>query len=506
MGIKEQYSSWSLSRQIQLNFTLSAFFLTAIIVIITQFQLEWLQNDMNTWSAEVLKNNLLNQMEALGYTSASYISLEFRDYINVVNTIKDIDRAVLGFTNTSCAIKSSSPVQSNTYSANTLDYTTGAFYSQYSSLSSDGINLENKDAAMDQIYPMLYSSDFTGIYQGYYTDEIIHYYPGTLFTTTSTTSYTPLVREWFYKAANAPYQVIITEPYPDAGTGMWVVTVSIAILDDKQAVYGVAGVDITLELLTQKISNITILENGFAMLVSLEGTILTMPQSWGSQTNIKIYQEDYTGISSQLWSSMQNSSNGDQFAFTNHNGTDYFLKIYQVTPFINSGNITHYLLLLANKTDMQVPLNALNSSYQSMYNVVFWFVLGVAIVMLTTALILIYFVCKVVSNQLGFIDKLFIKIIRRALFPNIIKGTKTKRISDNSNGIERLVDSCKDKIENITIKEKTFDYHRWGLTRPNDVVLYSNWDQQLYPFNKNNEKKMTWRPAIFHLDKALVKD
>lgn len=74
------------------------------------------------------------------------------------------------------------------------------------------------------------------------------------------------------------------------------ITVSTAlVINDK--VYGVVGADVTLEFLTSKMNDVTILDSGFLLLVTSEGLIISKPESWDYLPNpIRIYDNEMTGI------------------------------------------------------------------------------------------------------------------------------------------------------------------------------------------------------------------
>ena len=212
MGIRDSFANWSLRQQIQVVFILTGFFLTALLIIITKFQLEWLHDSMKSSSTSLLKNSVLAKMSILGSSKANYIALEFNNYIKLDKTLRDFDRAILGFNGTiKNPVSQGTPLQSTSIAVGTKNYTSGAFFSK-NELSALGTSLEQTDSAMDQLYPIMRNTKILNLYQGYQQDEIIHMYPGVNY---ADSSYTPLVREWYYKAENDPTHTIITEPFID---------------------------------------------------------------------------------------------------------------------------------------------------------------------------------------------------------------------------------------------------------------------------------------------------
>ena len=193
MGVRDDFNQWPLGRQLQVIFITSGFLLVLILVVITVFQLQWLKEQIISQSTNVLMDNLLNQMRILGSIEAKFLKNEFFNHIESANGLKGIDSLVLGFVNgfQSKPFQLGTSVQNTVYTSTQTDYTTGAYMTSVT-LTPAGSNLENSDTPIDKIYPIIYDSIYLSMYQGYETDQIIHYYPGSL---TTDDNYTPLVRE-----------------------------------------------------------------------------------------------------------------------------------------------------------------------------------------------------------------------------------------------------------------------------------------------------------------------
>jgi len=121
----------------------------------------------------------------------------------------------------------------------------------------------------------LFRDIFDSIYAGFETDELFHFYPGHKF---NVTDYSPLTREWYYKAHDNSSYAAITQPYQDAESLKWMFTISQAIVIDN-AVYGVVAADVLLTTITEKINSVVILDSGFILLVSNEGLVISKPAS-----------------------------------------------------------------------------------------------------------------------------------------------------------------------------------------------------------------------------------
>ena len=84
--------------------------------------------------------------------------------------------------------------------------------------------------------------------------------------------YNPTTRDWYIKAQQAG-EMIVTDPYADAQTNMLVVTISEPIIVDDEFI-AVFACDIYLDKIIEEIKELKIDENGYAMLITADGTIL----------------------------------------------------------------------------------------------------------------------------------------------------------------------------------------------------------------------------------------
>jgi hypothetical protein len=434
MGLLNEYSLWPLGRQLQVTFVTTSIILSAIIVIITKFQLDWLHDKMISNSTSVLEDNLIEKMRSLGEREASYVSiylgftssklLDYTEKAQVVLGYSDIKNPI----DSEIALKESSTLEGMEY-----DYEAFSYFSK-STLTDKGQAIVDSLKALNDIFPILISTINESVFLGFYTDELYCMFPGVY---VSDLTYTPLVREWFYKATSSPGKIMITEPYMNSETSIWKIALSTAIIDNQGVVLGALAIEVMLDDLKAKFSNIVILKTGFVMLISSGGMVLTVPSNWGSSSTLRIYDQTNTGISQSQWDLMKSSDDGSKYKLNDANGTDYIGVIYKVHPSYNLTSITHYILLMANTTDINDPLDDLDSSYNKMYTTIFWFVLSVAVIVLLITLVLIYFESKTASFQLKLIDKVFDKVIRRALFPKMTKGINFIKLESNNKGIER---------------------------------------------------------------------
>lgn len=91
-------------------------------------------------------------------------------------------------------------------------------------------------------------------------------------------------REW-YKCVGTK-ETILTEPYIDSASGKMILSAVSPVMDSSGTVIGAAGMDISLEQMTNVMSTYKIGSGGYVLLLSESGTFLYHPQSEIIQQNI----------------------------------------------------------------------------------------------------------------------------------------------------------------------------------------------------------------------------
>ncbi|CAG9314094.1 unnamed protein product [Blepharisma stoltei] len=513
MGLRARYITWPLGQQLQLTFITTGFLISLIVVIITQTQLDWLKSKMLDKSESVLKSSLSHQMTILAREKGRVVEQYLNNYFDLAYSIRELDAMMLGLRGYSEPIivpnspvwhdKNTDVMVKNQY-GETVDYLTGVFMSpNENSLSDEGTEIVNDHAAMDQLYPTLFRNNtIYAIYTGFATDEIIHEYPGKVFTDTS---YTPIVEEWYYKADEYKGYPVVTESYTNTETNTTIFTISTALVVNSST-YSVAAVDVTLYELDQALKDVTVLEDGFIILTSPKGINIIQPSTWDYLgTTAKIY-EVTLGLSQSKWLDLVvNPDDTELNTFKDINGTVYYYVIEPVRPYADITNVTHYLLVCAKKENTLKPRDDLSNNFTKSYKIIFWVVFSIAITVFIIIALFIHFITSKISAQLKRIDKVFYKIIRRGLFSSITKGQNTAKLEEYQNGMESIVDSVLEKIEFIKFKEEKFSYYEWGITRPKDVMITHRWENRLYPLNLHHDKQMSWRHVLPKLTKISKK-
>ena len=91
---------------------------------------------------------------------------------------------------------------------------------------------------------------------------------------TSPTQYDPRERPWYQLAKNNPGGIMRTSPYPSVTTTDINLGIVGALVDEDGDIYGVVGIDVTLNNLTEYISNIDVGENAHIILLDENGILL----------------------------------------------------------------------------------------------------------------------------------------------------------------------------------------------------------------------------------------
>ncbi|MFC7370895.1 methyl-accepting chemotaxis protein [Fictibacillus iocasae] len=100
----------------------------------------------------------------------------------------------------------------------------------------------------------------------------------------------PTGRPWYQTAIQSPEKLMWTEPYKDASSGEYVVTVAKSVLDpETKTVLGVVGLDLSLAGLTKMINQTEVGYNGFPILLDKKGMALVHPKEQGKSLHDKSF-------------------------------------------------------------------------------------------------------------------------------------------------------------------------------------------------------------------------
>lgn len=488
------YSQWSLRKQIQVIFITSYIIVISLYVLMTLLQLNWLQDYLETNSYTVVRDNIEVQMKILVKSQVAYTAAKFESLSIFLSIRKTMAEAQLGFSDISnnyfdpgYAINTRNvPIDEKNISY--------AYYSKFLELSEEGKIIVSKMAGLNQILPDIFNDEMYQIYEGFYTDEILNICPLIYF---ESSDYSPLAREWFYKAIENAPNLIVTEPYYDAINGDLLITGSVALMNGTEK-FGVTAIDITVEDFSIDVSKLRILDDGKVFMVSAGGIILNPPSEWVSNRVSRIYNESLTGISYSHWATIKSYKPGTLFETTIKNFGECLLDVDQ---FLNpiDGSVIYYIIGIVKVKDTKTSTKYISDSFNKIHTVLIWSTSVISILFLLASLVFIYFSTRKVAGKLAEINKILDTIIVRACFVNLTKKCNFDYFQTNSSGIKNLVEGCKAKVKVLKEEEKKVEHYKWNETRPSNFFIYSKWRERIYPFNRFTGKVESWERAIEHI-------
>lgn len=509
MVLVSHYREWSLFYQVQILFISVSLVLCGLLILITKYQLDWMRDQIITNASDAFKSRLYTQIENIGNIQASYLESELTTYEDFTLNLAQTDELINGFNkNYSNEIfQKSNPHSHNSISSNP-EFSYGVYYSKLSSLSSEGSALVKTESILNNIYPTLYQNQFQWYYQGYYTDQILNIYPGTEFTST----YSPLPREWFYRGAYNGKNLTFTEPYTDATTGDWIMSVSRAVMNESK-VFGVAACDIGLDLLLDKFSRIKVLKSGFGVLVSATGIVLTVPEQWTSDSDgfLRIFDTTTTSIELDTWFHIRDApdahwidSKVSEDKENEIKAADYKIYKKNILPWYQT-NYTHYLLIIVYTSDLDDVKNNLEKSFDNTYQTIFIVVYSVSIVVFGTVFAFSYWFWKKYTGKFMAIEKLLGEMLRKGFFTKVVKHSYFNRLRcEKYSGFESFKQAVYEKIDCIEKKELDAQNYTLYATRPNDTLLYDNWLAEVYPRHKSVGKQEIWDTKVNKIMSRIV--
>ncbi len=103
----------------------------------------------------------------------------------------------------------------------------------------------------------------------------------------------PTGRPWYQTAKQSPEKIMWTEPYEDASSGEYVVTVAKPVLDpETNEVLGVVGLDLSLAGLSSMINKTKVSYNGYPVLFDPKGMALVHPKQQGKDLSKESFIKD----------------------------------------------------------------------------------------------------------------------------------------------------------------------------------------------------------------------
>lgn len=500
MGLRQEFTNLSLAKQLQLTMIVLILLVSGTLVLITKLQLDWTQKEVLEISEKTVKDKSIEQIRQLAKNEAKFVSTEISSYLKYAKNFRELSKVAIDESLvTEQVLADGSPLWTDDCKTSTIYYESASYGSIYGKAENgEYLDLVTNLSRLNSLLSSLYKSCFLSTQQGFELNYVTNSYPGEKF---DYTSYNPIVMEWYYRAYESPNETILTEPYEGESTDQWLFSISTAINSTKDEVLGVAGIEVLLNDIQQKASKINLL-GGYELIVTAAGMIVSMPESWNISKSTRIYEESSTGFSTSLWQKVLNSQPGDYFSYTDINGVDFYMVVNHIIPYYELSEVTHYNLIMISKTEVNDPVDNLYNKFKDVNFALLITVIAVIITVNFFVFTLIYFIVRDIMFQFQVIQKLFRNIIRRALFTKPAYYSNIAKMEKFSSGIEDLVEGCKYKIQLLNEKEDDFSYFKWPTTRPNDINLYADWSDKLYPFNKYHGKVFSWSSELTRLDKV----
>lgn len=503
MEFLDFFRTLSLGKQLNILFILSSLIICSILIVITKIQLDWLSDKIGNNTETIVNDRAVFQMKALGIIESKYVQSELSNYAQFITITKQLNEIFQNYSSD----YSMNPFEKDSIHFHTEVKTKTFEYPTYYSkllISSEGYELMYNESCFNKILPTMYITEYLSYYNGFYLDQLFFGYPGKI----RKSVYTPLVREWFYKAVLNKNNLTFTEPYRDFTTNSWIISISNTLVTDENEVYGVTALDITLKVLTEKLSKkFETLASAYALLVSKGGIMINPQESWGISVDstVRIYEEYITGINREKWDGIVRLDNETVFNF-NFPGDDgvieYSALIYKIVP-LSTDQITHYLILYTETSKLIQGKAFANDVIFDTYNTLFYLILAAGLLIFIIISLSIYFVASSSGRKLKVIELQLKAILDRALFKGLVSKVKLSELDKKFSGIESLISLTKSKLINLKLKEKKTHQKKRKFTRPYDSLIYNDWNECLYPLNKYKTEKTGWKETLGVLENML---
>lgn len=215
----------------------------------------------------------------------------------------------------------------------------------------------------------------------------------------------PTSRPWYINALTKKGEIVWTDPYLDTATGQITITVSKTV-EENGEIIGVVASDISLDKLSSKIAKLKIGKKGYVSLASRDGIILTH------------LDKSLLGkhVNSKVWSEMKKNDEG--FLKYNNKGIEQF------TVFTTNKNIGVKIMAIMEKNELVDDTNIIK--YFTIYG---------ALIAIAIAVLISYFIAKIISTPLNILNKVFSKAASGDLTAqaNIKSSDEFGKIGENFN-------------------------------------------------------------------------
>lgn len=462
--------TWSIRTQTMIFVGIMILIGVLIVALLIKLLLDWMgyfiSSTLSSNQESLYKDNLLKSLELASIT----LTLEYKKYCKIVNFMADAMRMITN----GYLIQSQIPaIFSNPFLENKKLFNTGAFHSKYyPHISQAGIQLINDSKPMDIIFPKIKEKSLNFMYFGFEQDELFYCYPGQKMPE----SYTPIVREWFYEALVNQYQVVTSEPYIDAVTGEYVVTIS-KTLKASIGKLCVAGVDVNLDKIQNLILSTTKDEEIILIVATLKGFVILSP--WILPFGTRLFEKSLTGFSEDLWDEMLNGSDIIPFTFESIDQIIYTCYKKLVYPI----NTTPTYIIIYCFDQASYDSKVVESTFTDSYSLIVYLVISILLLTSFISAIIYLYIAQKVIRILNKTCRSLKEILLKAGAKRFNRLWRRYRIDTNNVVLANILDMINEKLENIEKEDVHYKDYYWGLIRPNDMFLYKDIIGKMLPTN-----------------------
>ena len=267
-----------------------------------------------------------------------------------------------------------------------------------------------------------------GDFSLYYATNISRFEPEGFYVDSSDwepePDWNPVERPWYKEASSHTGKIIITDPYIDSMTGKICATLAADVRNESLKLLGVCAIDIILDELTEKLSNIRISDNAEAFIVNKDGFYVT--------------NDDLSYIMER--------SIYEEPDFINAGFTEGNFLLKAATGFIRNGQ--YFGVTKLNKFDWYVVIHGPISDFTEENNIAITKVTLIVILVILAVCIFIFFMGKIISAEFQRMVK-NCHTISQGDFTETVKDCRTKEAAELATGFNLFTKNLSELIKNV---------------------------------------------------------
>ncbi len=236
----------------------------------------------------------------------------------------------------------------------------------------------------------------------------------------------PTTRPWYTEAVKNNGNIAWTDPYVDTDTGLITITASKAIVDNGQLT-GVVALDVSLNKLSDEISEIKIGKEGYISLTTIDGMTIAHKEKSEIGTN------NVTKL--DIWNDVKSKDSG--FVEYTYNGKNRFAS------FVTEKRLNIKIFGAMNESELINDTNVLG--YFILYCII-----GAVIVGIITSLL----IAKSVTRPINSLKEVFLKASNGDLTAK--SNIKTKdEFEDLGSSFNSMIDNIRDLVKEVKDSSET---------------------------------------------------